>query len=145
MVQFTTRPDLHVSSLEEDGGLDLLVRITSGGNGFQEFFGVALRGTTQRLSNEDEASRYLKPLFRKKANRPLPHYTFPVIILLFSMPNDHGYYAWQVEPIVKDTSRPRLRLCDSPSCSLFNRAALDKIVERVAGWHERLFALLAEA
>jgi len=131
MVQFTSRSDLQVIDFPEDSELNLLVRVLSGNKGDQKFFGVRLKGTRQLLSSPDEAARHLRPLYRKKANQPLPKYGFPVVVLLFSMQNDRGFYSWQIEPIIDQTKEPRLKVHDTFSCSVFDRASLDSIVKKV--------------
>ncbi len=144
MVQFTSRSDLQVSSLDEDSGLDLLVRIASDREGHQDLFGVILEGTTEVLANRDAATRHLETLFRKRDDKTAPTYSFPVVVLLFSMPNDKGFYAWRIEPTLKGMREPRLKVHGRLSCDTFDRKSLDKIVKKVAEWHERLFTLLAE-
>jgi hypothetical protein len=144
MVQFTSRSDLQVTSLDEHSGLDLLVRITSANEGHQDLFGVILKGTTDLLSDRDAATRHLESLSRKRADWTAPTYSFPVVVLLFSMPNDKGFYAWRIEPTLKGMREPRLKVHDGLSCDNFDRKSLDKIVKKVAEWHERLFTLLAE-
>jgi hypothetical protein len=144
MVQFTSRSDLQAVNFPEGGQLDLLVRILSDRKGYHEYLGVILKGTTQLLSNEEEAARYLRPIVRRKPGKPVSKHGFPVIILVFSMPNDHGFYSWQIEPIL-DEKGPQLKFHEDLECSVFDRAALGRIVQRVSEWHDRLFALLGVA
>jgi hypothetical protein len=74
----------------------------------------------------------------------MPMYSFPVIVVLFSMPNDKGFYSWQIEPVFHRTTEPRLKVHDHASCLSFDRKALDVIVKKVNAWHDKLFALLGE-
>jgi hypothetical protein len=144
MVEFTSRPDLQVSSFPGDAGLDLIVRVLTGGTVYQKFLGVTLKGTNRVLSSAEEATRYHKSVYRKNENKPLPKYSFPVVALLFSMPNDRGYYSWLIEPIIHQTKQPRLKVHEDISCAVFDRKALDVIVKKVNDWHDKLFALLGE-
>ncbi len=145
MVEFTSRPDLHVTSFSGDGGIDLIVRVLTGGERYQKFLGVSLKGTKRLLSGPEEATQYLGPVYRKRDNKPMPVYSFPVIVVLFSMPNDKGFYSWLIEPVIHQTTEPRLKVHDQASCSLFDRKSLDVIVKKVNAWHDKLFALLGEA
>ena len=147
MVQFTSRSDLQVSDFPEDAGLDLLVRIVSDGPGYQKFFGVKLRSTTAPLPSADRATRYLDSTVfsRKHEGKHLPKYSFPVIILLFSMQDDKGYFVWSIEPLVTESGEPRLRMNGDMSCATFNRSTLGTIVDRVNVWHDSLAALLETA
>jgi hypothetical protein len=143
MVQFTSRPDIHVSDLKDDGGLDLLVRIVSDGPGYQKFFGVLLKGTNQPLPNADRATQSLGKT--KFEGRLSSKYSFPVIVLLFSMVDDKGYFAWSIEPIVDRSGEPKLKLHESLSCAPFDRSTLQIIVDRVNEWHDSLVSFLETA
>jgi hypothetical protein len=144
MVQFTSRSDLQASDFPEDGGLDLLVRIVPDGPGYQKFFGVQLRGTKIPLPSSERATRYLgNTNFARKSEGKLSlKYSFPVIVLVFSMEDDKGYFAWSIEPFVNRSGRPKLKLLEEPSCAPFDRSALATIVNRVNDWHDSLVALL---
>jgi hypothetical protein len=147
MVQFTSRRDLQVSDLPIEGGLDLLVRIISEGPGYQKFFGVELKGTNRPIPDAVRATKYLRnsKLVKKFEGNLTPKYSFPVIVLLFSMQDDRGYFAWSIEPHVNRAGEPKLRLHQSPTCDVFDRAALGNIVERVNEWYDSLVALLEMA
>ncbi|WP_435009974.1 hypothetical protein P12x_001193 [Tundrisphaera lichenicola] len=144
MVQFTTRADLQVDAISEDSGFDLLVRITSEGKVRQSVkaFGVVLKGTNRPLRGAEDADRLLQSGSSKKSDVVLTSYSFPVLMLLFSMQNDNGYFAWRAEPIVTPSREPRLQVHESYSFSTFDRAALGIIVDQVDEWYKTLFTLL---
>ena len=147
MVQFTSRPDLQVSDFPEDGGLDLLVRIISPGPGYQKLFGVKLKGTKTPLPDTDRATRYLRTMnwAGKEEGKHSLKYSFPVIVLLFSMEDDKGYFAWSIEPLINRSGEPKLKWNAGPSCAPFDRNSLGTIVDRVNEWHDSLVSLLETA
>ena len=147
MVQFTSRPDLQVSDFPEGSGLDLLVRIVSPAPGYQKLLGVKLKGTNVALPGADRATRYLGTTnwYWKSEGKLMPKYSFPVIVLLFSMEDDKGYFAWSIEPLVNRSGEPKLKLNDAPTCTPFDRTSLGSIVDRVNQWYDSLVALLETA
>ena len=143
LVEFTSRSDLQViGDFQAYGEFDLVVNVLSGTKVSQKYFGVKLEGTTQLLSNPDEATLCLRSIYKEEAKEPLRKSGFPVITLLFSMRNDRGFYSWQIEPIIDGTNQPRLKPHVKIFCSPFDRSALGEIVERVNEWYDKLFALL---
>jgi hypothetical protein len=144
MVQLTTRTDLHVDDLAEDSGFDLLVRIAPEGEArqFIKAFGVELKGTIRPVRDTEDAARHLRGGSSKKRGSPLPKYSFPVLVLLFSMQDDRGYYAWRAEPAIARTTEPRLRIHETLLFSNFDRVAVGEIVARVDEWYDKLFVLL---
>ncbi len=144
MVQFTSRSDLSVVETPRVIGFDMLVRIATEKDEDQVLFGVKLLGTNQTLSGPEEAAKHLMRRPIGKHGKPLPRYTFPVIVLLFSMRDDRGYFAWRLEPGFDERDGPKLKSRDEMVCSVFDRASLGEIVDKVSGWHERLFVMLGE-
>jgi hypothetical protein len=141
-VYLTRRDDLELVSFHS-GGLDLMVRIISGSPGYEQYFGVILHGTTDPLASNEDADRYLTHRARNRKNRTaVPIVSFPVISIVFSMPNDEGYYGWSAEPIVDEEGGPTLKSNPKPACSRLDRKALDQIVAKVEAWYDRLFATL---
>jgi hypothetical protein len=106
-----------------------------------------VRGTITSLPNVDQATSYLGTTnwYRKSQGELSPRYSFPVIVLLFSMNDDKGYFAWSIEPFVDRTGKPKLKLNDEPFCTPFDRSSLATIVDRVNEWHDSLVALLETA
>lgn len=138
MVQFTSRPDLHVSDSPEDSGLDLLVQ-TVFALDYLGLFGVALKGTIQSIRDAKEATQILGTMYREKSSDPSLRYPFPVVVLLFSMQDDSGYYAWLVEPVGVREGEPKLKLHGSPNCEPFNRTSLTYLIARVNDWYLKYF------
>jgi len=138
-VSLTRRRDLVVDQVKEDYGYDLIVRITSGGDPSQvKTFGVILKATTSQLGSEPEASRELNLLMK---GQPRKFYPFPLLVLLFSMEEVDGYYAWLMEPSIHSGNSAKLTINDVFRCKRFLKSDLDKVVSRVEDWYEIFFRI----
>src|SRR5204863_232628 len=95
----TRRKDLIVTTLNEsaDIGIDLFVSVITKevGEGVVPSFGVEVKGTVNPLEDESSANKY--------GNRQMKHWKsrgfemMPLLVFLFSMENDQGYYSWLME------------------------------------------------
>jgi hypothetical protein len=114
----------------------MLCRIVSDDDSRQILFGVILRATSDPLANERAAEMHINSRFRvpKSAVR----YPFPVLVLLFSMQSDNGYYAWRMEPDLSQAA-PILFLNERLACEKTSRAGLDSLVEKVRSWYEAYY------
>ncbi len=99
-------------------------------------FGIIVRGTDRLLENEVEATEFARGL-QKQTNRLKNESTWfmPVILLLFSMQNDEGYFAWMVEP---DKESMKLLQRRQPECVAFDKKQLDRMVSRIEKYYARL-------
>jgi hypothetical protein len=106
-------------------------------------FGVMVWGTEKALADDAEATKYMarKWMQLQKDAKGSTFYYFPVIILLFSMVNDTGYYAWPFEPSEED-ERPKLLQHTELRAEKFDKRKLDHVVERVLSWYERFSQLI---
>ena len=148
-VFLTRRADVEVAPFGSgiESGIDLYVRIIpskEGDPGGLFGFGVQLRGTGISLPDEAAANRYgrhLRPGKIHGREREFQQYYFPVLVLLFTMDEDRGYYAWVTEPILAaDECKPHLRRATKLEFSRIQRDTIDDIVERVRGWYKELAA-----
>ncbi len=119
-------------------GRDLLVQ-TVFALDYLGLFGVALKGTIQSIRDAKEATQILGTMYREKSSDPSLRYPFPVVVLLFSMQDDSGYYAWLVEPVGVREGEPKLKLHGSPNCEPFNRTSLSYLIARVNDWYLKYF------
>ncbi|MFI5459600.1 MAG: hypothetical protein ACHRXM_29600 [Isosphaerales bacterium] len=148
MVQLTSRDDLRVSDLQVIGDFpgheefDLIVRLLSGTERGQKYFGVKLKGTNEVLSSAQDATRYLSSIDDEDAKLPPSKSGFPLILVVFSMQNDKGFYCWRIEPVIDKEHQPRLKMHNDFVCRPFGRAALGQIVETVNHWYDEFFAML---
>src|SRR4051794_38667092 len=98
-VYLTGRSNIQVFSLGdfgELGDLDQLGMVLSESTTMEMLFGVVLKATADPLPDEQRASRYVAKW--NHARKMTPGYPFPVVLLLFSMHEDNGYFCWLVEP-----------------------------------------------
>jgi hypothetical protein len=108
----TRRKDVQLVSFadREAAGIDLLARIEEPVLNGQVFpsFGVKILGTSEPLEDEQSANRYLN---RHGKHRPRRGFLLcPLVVLLFSMEGDVGYFSWLMEPQVSKDAVPRLSL-----------------------------------
>jgi hypothetical protein len=103
-------------------------------------FGVLVWGTAKELSTETEATAYGRQ--KKKVLRQSTFF-FPVVVLLFSMQDDQGYFSWLVEPCQEGNKLfhvPELKF------KTFDTKHLDRMIKRIASWYNRLsHDIVAEA
>jgi hypothetical protein len=135
-VFLTGRNNVEVIRLPDLGELDMLCRVVSDDDSRQMPFGVILRATSDPSANERWAEMHLNSRFR--GPKAAVKYPFPVLVLLFSMPSDDGYYAWRMEPELS-ASTPVLILNERFACEKASRSGLDSIVEKVRSWYEAYY------
>ncbi|HKI21065.1 MAG TPA: hypothetical protein VKA15_24445 [Isosphaeraceae bacterium] len=143
MVQLSSRRDLQViGGFPGHEEFDLMVRLLSGAERGQRYFGVKLKGTTEVLSSAKDATRYLNSIDDKDTKLPPSKSGFPLILAVFSMQNDRGFYSWRIEPVIDEEHLPRVKIHNDFVCRPFGRAALGQIVETVNHWYDKFFAML---
>jgi hypothetical protein len=137
MVRLTRRRDLDVRDEPAYDGLDMFVSILSKDKGRRCRFGVVLRGRLEEVSDK-QANTVLGPTTRSLLRiEPVP---FPVVLFLFTMHGDQGWYTWVAEPVVSPDEGPGLRRLGHPSCRPLDDEALDEIVARVVRWYDAMEA-----
>src|SRR5436190_803186 len=96
----TRRKDIEVGDLGNlDAGVDLFVRISRPlmGGEIKPHFGVTVKATDDSLPSEAAATAYINA----HQDRPLRGvFLFPIVLFLFSMDGDQGYYSWLFGPSV---------------------------------------------
>src|SRR4051812_34675693 len=87
--------NVHPFGDKADEGIDFICTLNHDRvEGFLPF-GVLVWGTAKELATEADATA-----FGRQKKKAIKQETFfiPVIVLLFSMHNDEGYFSWLVEP-----------------------------------------------
>jgi hypothetical protein len=142
-VFLTRRQDITVLSFEERH-LDLFASIeprpADPVRGFMGF-GVIRWGTDRVLPTEAAATQYANTRWRAETKKEKERtvYFLPVLLLLFSMEDDQGYYAWVTEPCVGEGDGfPKLKVVEQLDCTGLERGSLDDIVSRVKEWYTHL-------
>ena len=138
MMLLTHRADLLIEEVNDDIGLDYIVRFrTAGKEGLREF-GIEQKAA-QSAETRDQANKLLRTALEQ-----VKHYgpfLRPVCLFLFAMENDVGWYTWVAEPI-EENEKPLLRSCAEPDCRHLDRKALKEIIDRVDLWYDAMFASL---
>lgn len=130
----------------ELGDLDLLVHLypdEDDKNKTVPVFGVLVYGTDQAVDTEERAGLRANGRWH---NLEKHRYVMPVLVLLFSMQHDEGYFAWANEPII--------HLGSSKFPGLLNRSHLEfkkatsrsvqQIFSQIREWYSVLAQLIFE-
>ena len=128
-----------VGQLGQLGDVDQLAMLhTEDAGAIHKIFGVIVKGTSHPVPNARAAEKYLNPWKLSRSVKNHPTFPLPTIILLFSMYDDRGYFAWYTEPIVQG-SAPKLMSHDTFTCQTTMGPAIRTIVERVSKWYDLFF------
>ena len=110
----TRRKDVEVISVGQafDTGIDLFVRLHHPVMHGQvlPMFGVQVKGTSTPIPDEQTANAYVNAGHKHRQTKGL--FLFPLVLFLFSVDGDVGYYSWLMKPDVageKRLSRPAPR------------------------------------
>lgn len=126
------RNSIATYTIPDFGDVDLLARYLPEGEEQEKLFAVILKGTSSPLPSEQEAAAFLNHWARTKKH--VQYFPFPVLILVFSMANDEGYYAWQFEPVVR-LGDPLLKLHRSFEAHKATKKGLDTINKQIDDWY----------
>lgn len=104
-------------------------------------FGVIVWGTDKSIESEADAMRFTNATRRRRedAEQVKVKFFLPVLVLLFSVKHEAGFYAWLTEPKLEG-SEPRL---SQPQTLDWNKirhdeASLRRIAKEVTEWYEGL-------
>jgi hypothetical protein len=141
----TRRKDVHVYPVGEkyDVGIDLFVRVMIPVMDRQVLptFGVQVKGTPHPLIDEQAATRHAKG-FKQTPLKGL--FLFPIVVFLFSMEGDKGYYSWLMEPYVSSEASPTLERASTLHMTKIQKGSVDDIVHRVVEWFEAMGSFLLQ-
>ena len=101
--------------------------------------GVKTYGVSPAIADAAAA----KKLVHKRIEDPqaMPRIPIPVVVMLFSMENDEGYYGWLKEPQVQG-EHPLLVIPQTVDMKPLDTKAVNEIVDRSLEWSTRLWTLL---
>lgn len=139
MMLLSRRKNLRIEEVNEDIGLDYLVRFHGKGKVGLREFGIEVRGVWAAATKE-QADKLLSPALRQ-VKRYGP-FLRPVCLFVFAMENDEGWYTWIAEPIENEDSNPLLRIGDEPDCRQLDNKALKEIIQRVNIWYDSVFCCM---
>jgi hypothetical protein len=139
----TRRKDLRILTLADafDVGIDCVVQVLTpvASEFVYPSFGVQVKGTSQHLPDEDAATEHARKGWKPLTARKL--FLGPILVFLFSVEDDVGYYSWLMQPqVLKDA--PGLSDISTPVMHRLTREAVDDIVAQVTSWFEVMSPLL---
>lgn len=138
VMYLTRRSDLMVEEVQDDIGLDLIVRFFPKDKVGMRQFGVELRGVWASVTKE-HANTVLGPSVRQ--TQGYGPFAFPVCMFFFTMEENQGWYTWIAEPVVQ-AGKAHLQMNKDADCTPLDTTAMDEIVARVDRWYEAFFANL---
>jgi hypothetical protein len=142
----TRRPDVVVHAFEADD-LDLICSIDPPKNvriqGFMPF-GVVITGTDKTIPTDQLASHMATTRWvdRLKKSGAKPHFFIPVILLMFSVTRDVGFYSWVSEPHFLQDGAPKLIVNEALDSARIHRNSLDRIVQVIQKWYSQMESTL---
>jgi hypothetical protein len=139
LVYLTRRDDLVISTPPLDVGVDLWVDLKGKESSGRRAFGVIVKGTIDRVTTEEQATKVLNSLDNRPATGEIG---MPICTFLFSAQNDDGFYAWKAEPVV-DTNGPKLVPHTKYRCKKLDTDSLETMVRAINKWYNALFRMLA--
>jgi hypothetical protein len=141
IMHLTRRPDL-IARREVRGGdgvVDLVVEIADAARPGWKKFGVYLQGTKTPVTAE-HANKVLGPSLRRFLG-DFGEPTFLFCLFYFTMDDGRGYVAWIAGPVIRE-GRPKSQYHTSADCTMLDREALDRIVDRVNAWYEAYYGAI---
>lgn len=142
----TRRKDVEVLTLADakDAGFDILVRLMKPvvHEQFIPYFGVEILGTSTSLPDEPEATKYANQRWKHRRARGFG--LFPVVLFLFSVEGDQGYYSWVMKPGVTGEGSPALGRVSPLRMAVLNKESLDNLLDDVVDWFEAMAEILVK-
>lgn len=126
------RNSITTCELPNFGELDLLARYVPDEDEYEKLFAVILKGTPEPLPTPQIAASYLNRW--RKSHKSIQFWPFPVLVLVFSMQDDEGYFAWQIEPKVT-LGQAQLKRNTSFTPERATKKGLDAITKNIEQWY----------
>jgi hypothetical protein len=142
----TRRKDIEVIPVGEkfDVGIDLVVRIHHPFMNGQALpaFGVQVKGTNQPIPDEHRANEYANAGVKHRKTRGF--FLFPLVVFLFSMDGDVGYYGWLMKPEVSNETGPSLSRVESFEMTMIRKKSIDDMITQIRFWFEKMSDILTK-
>lgn len=128
----------------DDSGLHLVAFLPSISDQsklpFLPCVGVEVMGTDEPLESEDTATAYVREHWEDRERKG---FSFrPVVLLLFSMEGDKGYFGWLMEPRVGASEGPTLTRVFSPAMTKITKPSTESIFRASEAWSEAMVKLV---
>ena len=128
-----------IEIMAEFSDLDLLARILPEEDVYEKLFGVIIKATTTPLPTEESAKTYLNQWARARKKDHI--FPFPILVLVFSMLTDDGYYAWRIAPDLTDGT-PTLKVNTAFETQRTNKRGLDVLTRSLEEWYSQQYDIL---
>lgn len=143
----TREKGVEVFPFEEpkEAGMHLIALLPSIGGGRADLpilprVGVEVMGTDDTLETEEEATAYARKHWKDRKGKGF--FLGPVVLLLFSMDGDKGYFGWLMEPQVSQGEGPTLTRVFSPTMTRISKTSTEVIFRASQAWYEAMVQLL---
>lgn len=104
------------------------------------YFGIQVKGTANPLEDEKAANR-----LATQVARGMPARAFilaPIVLMVFSMAGDRGYWGWVMEPSTEGSNAPSLTRTERIHMTEINDDSLDELFSRITTWFEAMGEVL---
>ena len=139
-VVLTRRKDVHILALGEkaDVGIDLIAHTMTPISGLpvNPYFGVRVTGTAHPLDDKKAANRIANQIIRERTARAF--ILAPIVLMIFSMEGDRGYWGWVMEPLVDGPENPSLHRTTRVEMKEISSGSLDELFSAVISWFEAM-------
>jgi hypothetical protein len=142
----TRRKGVSVLSLGSgDVGIDLVAHLPPiPVQGFvkpiQPSLAVLVKGTSEELDRVEDASAYARESWKPRSANPL--ILSPVVVLLFSMEGDQGFYSWLEKPRLYPEGAPGLVFLEKPDKIKSTLKSIEHVFDEVEAWYTRMAQIL---
>ena len=127
----------------EDVGLDLFVQLPSDiltdGIPIQPCVGVKILGTDDSLETEADATAFVDQHWNDRLMKGL--FLVPLVLFLFSMEGDKGYFGWILEPKVTREG-PTLTPVSSLTMTKITKTSTDVIFRAATAWFDAMHSVV---
>ncbi len=106
----------------------------------QSSLAVVVKGTSAALDREEDANSYAKRTWKPLSANAL--ILSPVVVLLFSMEGDRGFYSWLMEPRLYGEGVPGLDFVETPDMTKITRKTIDHVFDEVESWYTMMAGVL---
>ncbi len=153
------RKDVQIITFESpgDAGLDLLIRVPkpgvklSVGGGPKSTtevsvlaeMGIQVKAASEPLEDEEAATEYANRDWEDTPSKAL--HLFPVILMLFSVEDDRGYFSWLMEPSPEDKPGALLSRVSTLDMKRITRDSIDAAINRSLAWYDSMVRLVLTA
>ena len=102
--------------------------------------GVEVLGTDEPLDSDDDATAYARRHWKDRRGKGFS--LTPIVLFLFSMEGDKGYFGWIMEPRVSKGREPTLTRVLLPVMTKITKTSAEVIFRESEAWYKAMVQLL---